>query len=72
MSIARALINSPGIVIADEPTGDLDDQSTVLVMELLKSLADNGTAVLVVTHDKLAAEYADKVLTMENGRLTAK
>ena len=70
MAIARALINSPEVIIADEPTGDLDDKSTALVMELLKSLAESGTAVLIVTHDRQAAEYADTVLTMDNGRLT--
>ena len=69
MSIARALINSPEIIIADEPTSDLDGDSTRLVMELLKQLADSGAAVLIVTHDKQAAGYADTVLNMDTGKL---
>ena len=69
MSIARALINTPEIIIADEPTSDLDSDSTQLVMEHLKKLADSGAAVLIVTHDEQAAGYADIVLNMDNGKL---
>ena len=69
MSVARALINDPGIIIADEPTGDLDADTTVLVMELLKERARNGAAVLIVTHDKDVMPYADTVYTMEKGVL---
>lgn len=69
MSIARALINEPEIIIADEPTGDLDADTTVLVMEMLKSHAEKGASVLLVTHDKDAVPYADMVYTMEKGIL---
>ena len=69
MSVARALINDPGIIIADEPTGDLDEDTTVLVMELLKSRAKNGASVLIVTHDKDVIPYADIVYTMDKGIL---
>ena len=69
MSIARALINSPHIIIADEPTSDLDEENTVLIMGVLREMADTGAAVLMVTHDKQAAGYADAILTMDNGRL---
>lgn len=61
VSIARALMNQPKLLIADEPTGDLDQESTDIVMQLLRSQADNGTAILMVTHDPDALEYADKV-----------
>lgn len=69
MSVARALINEPEIMIADEPTGDLDADTTVLVMELLKSRAEEGASVLIVTHDKDVLPYSDIVYTMEKGTL---
>ena len=71
MSVARALINDPGIIIADEPTGDLDDDTTKLVMELLKSRAKNGASVLIVTHDKDVIPYGDIVYKMQNGQRDA-
>lgn len=69
MSVARALINDPDIIIADEPTGDLDGDTTQLVMELLKSRAESGASVLIVTHDKDVMPYADIVYTMDKGVL---
>ena len=70
VSIARALMNQPKLLIADEPTGDLDQESTDIVMKLLRSQADNGTAILMVTHDPDALEYADKVYRMDAGVLS--
>ena len=70
VSIARALMNQPKLLIADEPTGDLDQESTDIVMQLLRSQADNGTAILMVTHDSDALEYADKVYRMDAGVLS--
>ena len=70
VSIARALMNQPKFLIADEPTGDLDQESTDIVMQLLRSQADNGTAILMVTHDSDALEYADKVYRMDAGVLS--
>ena len=70
VSIARALMNQPKLLIADEPTGDLDQESTDIVMKLLSSQADNGTAILMVTHDPDALEYADKVYRMDAGALS--
>ena len=69
MSAARALINDPGIIIADEPTADLDADTTLLVMGLLKDCAEKGASVLLVTHDKDVLPYADIVYTMEKGKL---
>lgn len=69
MSIARAMINSPEILIADEPTSDLDDDTTKLVMKLLRSYADGGASVLIVTHEKDALEYADVLCRMDKGVL---
>ena len=69
MSLARALIGNPKIIIADEPTGDLDDETTVKVLDLLKKYAINGAAVLIVTHDDIAVKYADYLYKMDNGNL---
>ena len=69
MSVARALINEPEIIIADEPTGDLDASTTGLGLQLLKSRAEEGASVLIVTHDKDVLPYSDIVYTMEKGTL---
>ncbi len=70
LAIARALINHPKIIFADEPSGDLDDRNTKIVMELFKELASKGTAVIIVTHDRDVLEYADSVYRMDYGVLT--
>lgn len=70
VSIARALMNTPKLLIADEPTGDLDQTSTDLVMRLLRERADDGTAVLMVTHDPDALAWADTVYRMDAGVLS--
>ena len=70
VAIARALINDPALLLADEPTGDLDQESTDIVMRLLRDQANNGTAILMVTHDPDALEYADRVYRMDAGVLS--
>lgn len=70
LAIARALINSPQVVFADEPTNDLDDENTRLVFGLLKKAASDGAAVVAVTHDKAASEFADIEYRMDGGNLT--
>ena len=70
MSIARALINQPGILIADEPTGDLDTENTEGIMRLFREIADQGTTVIVVTHELDTLQYGDLTYTMEQGRLS--
>lgn len=72
MAIARALINKPSVLLADEPTGDLDDENTALVLSLLRDTAKNGTSVLVVTHEGETENYADIVLKMDSGILKNK
>ena len=68
-TIARAVINKPSLIIADEPTGSLDSANTSRVMEIFKNIASEGTAVIVVTHQKETLEYASKVYGMEQGSL---
>lgn len=64
MAVARALICEPDIVFADEPTGDLDDQSTEVVLQALRKVADDGAAVFLVTHEQAAHAYADRTMNM--------
>ena len=69
VTIARALVMQPGILLADEPTGDLDEENTQSVLRLLRETADAGTAVLLVTHESDARNYADTYYTMTAGKL---
>jgi putative ABC transport system ATP-binding protein len=68
-SIARAIVGSPSIILADEPTGNLDSQNSKNVIELLKSLNKEGTTVCMVTHDKSLSKYASKVVHMFDGQI---
>ena len=68
--IVRALINEPKIIIADEPTSDLDIENTREVMELLAKINEKGTTVLVVTHELDTLKYGKKIFTMSEGILT--
>ncbi len=70
LAIARALINDPPVIFADEPTNDLDDENTRLVFGLLKNAAESGKTVIAVTHDSVAAHFADTVFRMDAGTLT--
>lgn len=69
VAIARALMQQPAILLADEPTGDLDDENTERVLRLLRQYADDGAAVLLVTHEGAAAAYADEIYEMSTGTL---
>ncbi|HEY7019088.1 MAG TPA: ATP-binding cassette domain-containing protein, partial [Gaiellaceae bacterium] len=69
LAIARALVNDPRLVLADEPTGNLDAESGAAVLSLLRAIADEGRAVLLVTHEREATSRADRVLRLEEGRL---
>ncbi len=67
VAIARALINDPPIIIADEPTGNLDSDSSRLIMELLSEIHKTGTTVLLVTHNPELTRYATRVVYMRDG-----
>lgn len=69
MAIARALINRPAYVFADEPTGDLDDTNTQKVFELFRGIAREGAAVVIVSHESEAKRYADELYVMESGKI---
>ena len=69
LALVRALVIVPRLVLADEPTGNLDEASGHEVLQLLRSVADDGQSVLLVTHDAEASALADRVLTLRDGRL---
>ena len=68
-AVARALVNDPAVLLADEPTGNLDVEAGAGVLELLRAGADEGRAVVLVTHEAAAARIADRLLRLEGGRL---
>ncbi|NBI68742.1 cell division ATP-binding protein FtsE [Pseudoflavonifractor sp. 60] len=70
VAIARALVNNPSMIIADEPTGNLDPQRSLEIMMLLERINELGTTVLVVTHERnLVNRFNKRVVTIENGRM---
>ena len=70
VAIARALINQPSLVLADEPTGNLDSQSSAEVLDLFRKLnREEGVAVIVVTHDRDVAAVADRLIEMKDGSI---
>lgn len=72
MAISRALINNPEFILADEPTSDLDDENTEIVLGIFRELANSGKSVLVITHDKEVFKFADKVFEMKSGNILDK
>lgn len=69
VSIARAIMKNPKILLCDEPTGALDSKTGVEVLKLLREQADNDTTVIIVTHNSLIADIADRVIKIKNGKV---
>ena len=69
VAIARALANNPEIILADEPTGNLDKNNEIKILEILKDLSKKGKCVIIVSHSNKVIEYADKVLNLKEGKL---
>lgn len=69
VAIARALINNPEIIIADEPTSNIDDETGRHILEILKELKTRGVTILVATHDARFEEAADEIFKMRDGRI---
>ncbi|MDA3049586.1 ABC transporter ATP-binding protein [Campylobacter sp. JMF_15 NE4] len=69
LCIARALINEPDIIIADEPTGNLDEANEAVILELFKGLRAEGKSLILVTHNEELGKYADKVVRLRHGKL---
>jgi cell division transport system ATP-binding protein len=73
VSIARALVNEPELILADEPTGNLDPETSEEILKLLKQLSEAGTAVLLATHDMIVYnKYKSRTLVFESGKVTEK
>ena len=68
-AIARAIVNSPKIILADEPTGALDESTAKDVMELLKKQNENGITVIIITHDDTVASYCNRIVNIVDGKI---
>ena len=69
VAIARALVNRPSILLADEPTGNLDSRTSVEIMDIFQSLNDKGLTIVLVTHEHDIAQFAKRVLVFKDGRI---
>jgi putative ABC transport system ATP-binding protein len=69
VAIARALVNRPSILLADEPTGNLDSRTSVEIMDIFQSLNDRGLTIVLVTHEHDIAQFAKRVLVFKDGRI---
>src|ERR1700692_2093787 len=69
VAIARALVNRPSILLADEPTGNLDSRTSVEIMEIFQNLNDKGLTIVLVTHEHDIAQYAKRVLVFRDGKI---
>jgi putative ABC transport system ATP-binding protein len=71
VAIARALVNRPSIILADEPTGNLDSQTGVEIMKLFDRLHSEGNTIILVTHERDIAEYAHRVISIRDGKIAS-
>ncbi len=69
LCIARALINHPSILLADEPTGNLDEKNEFIVMDIFEKLHNTGSTIIVVTHDQEVGDEAERIITLDHGRI---
>ena len=72
VAIARAIVNNPKLLLADEPTGALDSKSGKQVMDLFKSLNEEGVTILMITHDPEIASHARRIVMIRDGELQEK
>ena len=69
VAIARALVKNPEIILADEPTGNLDTESGIIILEIFKELNKKGMTIIIITHEKEVAEYSDRIIFLRDGIL---
>ena len=72
MAIARSIVNEPPVLLADEPTGNLDSKTSRSVMNLLSKLNENGMTIAMVTHSSDCAAYAQRIMRVSDGGLVSK
>jgi len=71
VAIARAVVNDPEVILADEPTGNLDSKSGGVVMDIIQNLNDQGHTVILITHEKYTSEYAKRIITIKDGQIVS-
>ena len=69
MAIARALINKPDVLIADEPTGNLDSANSEIVMQVLQGINEDGGTIIIATHNPALTKYANRIVYIQDGRI---
>jgi putative ABC transport system ATP-binding protein len=69
VAIARAIVNKPSIVLADEPTGNLDTRTSIEILEIFKSLNEQGKTIVMITHEKDIADYAKRIIVLSDGKI---
>jgi putative ABC transport system ATP-binding protein len=71
VAIARALINNPSIILADEPTGNLDSTTSIEIMELFKTIHQQGNTVILVTHEEDIANHTKRIIRIKDGKVAS-
>jgi len=69
VAVARALVNKPSIILADEPTGNLDSKTSEEIMKLINEIHDNGNTIILVTHEEEIASYAHRIIRLRDGKI---
>ncbi len=69
VAIARALVNNPELILADEPTGNLDSKNGIVIMEIFQKLNNKGKTIVLVTHETYTAEHAQRIILMKDGNI---
>jgi putative ABC transport system ATP-binding protein len=71
VAVARAMVNKPSIILADEPTGNLDSKTSVEIMKLFDEIHKQGNTIILVTHEEDIAEHAERIIRLTDGLITS-
>lgn len=72
LALARALILNPKVILLDEPTGNLDNDNTSIIMEQIKKMAENGVSIIIITHDLRVIPYCDNIFEIDNKKIISR